>query len=277
MFKLSDSPYLVMASFGVVILALICVRRLLCGAVRQQEILIGNAQARGKRAEQEDSFATVTNTQGILAVLADGMGGYAEGKCASRIVAGTFVEQFSSGGIDSIPQFFQKTSVLCNQKIMEIGKTLKSGSTLAAAVITEGQLYWVAVGDSAVIMYRGGELRNLNKKHIFQTMLEAQYQSGKITKDEMLRSPKRKRLTSFLGHDGFREIALNGQAIKLFPGDKIILCSDGVYNSLSELELEKILVLNLEPQAAAEKIINKITAKNYVNQDNATIIILAIR
>jgi serine/threonine protein phosphatase PrpC len=274
--QLSDNPYLVMASFGVVLLVLVHIRRLLSSAAHQQEILIGNAQAKGKRAEQEDSFATVTNTQGTLAVLADGMGGYAEGKCASRIVTRTFVEQFSLGEIDSIPQLFQRTSLLCNQKIMEIGKALKSGSTLAAVVIATGQLYWVAVGDSAVIMYRGGELRNLNKKHIFQTMLEEQYQSGKITKDEMLRSPKRKRLTSFLGNDGFREIALNRQAIKLFPGDKIILCSDGVYNSLTELELEKILVLNLGPQAAAEKIVNKIIAKNYANQDNATIIILAI-
>jgi serine/threonine protein phosphatase PrpC len=271
-----DNPYLVIGLFGISLIFLIKIRRSLNSEPSKTNVLIGNAQTKGKRAEQEDSFATVINTKGALVVLADGMGGYSDGKLASEIVVKTFVEQFSNGAPSGVRQFFQTTSQLCNNKILKMGQATKTGSTLAAAVVTGGQLDWVSVGDSAIMMYRDGELSNLNKKHNFQAMLEEQYQSGKITKAELTNNPKKKRLTSYLGNDGFREIALNEKSIKLHSGDKIILCSDGVYNSISELEMENLLSLNLKPNDVADQIIKNIDAQENSNQDNATIVILEI-
>jgi serine/threonine protein phosphatase PrpC len=274
--KIMDNPYLVLFLFGIGLWGLIKVRQSLNRDSQQPGVVIGNAQTKGKRSEQEDSFATESNAQGVLAVLADGMGGYADGKLASENVVKTFVERFSDQVLGSVEHFFQTTSRLCNDHLLELGQETKIGSTLAAVIVTGGKLYWVSIGDSAIMLYRDGELSTLNKKHNFQTMLEEQYQSGKISKAELVNHPKKKRLTSFLGSDGFREIALHQRPLKLAPNDKIVLCSDGVYNGISELEMEKILGLNLKPNDLADRIIKKIIAREVANQDNATIIILKV-
>jgi serine/threonine protein phosphatase PrpC len=272
-----DNPYLVIGLFGLGLILLIMIRRSLNSGPHKPSVLIGNAQTKGKRAEQEDSFATVINSQGAaLAVLADGMGGYSDGKLASELVVKTFMKQFSNGALHGVKQFFQTTAQLCNEKILKMGQAAKTGSTLAAVIVTGGQLDWVSIGDSAIMVHREGELSNLNKKHNLQSLLEKEYQSGKITKAELMNNPKKKRLTSYLGNDGFREIALNEKPLKLLSGDKIILCSDGVYNSISEFELENILTQNLKPFEAADQIIKNINDQKISNQDNATIIILEI-
>jgi serine/threonine protein phosphatase PrpC len=64
------------------------------------------------------------------------------------------------------------------------------------------------------------------------------------------------------------------KAIQLRQGDKIILCSDGVYNSINEIELEGALSKKIKPKEAAEEIINIIKGKNSPKQDNATVVIL---
>jgi serine/threonine protein phosphatase PrpC len=271
-----ENPYLVLGLFGIGLIFLVKIRRFLNSSFQKPKVLIGNAQTKGKRTAQEDSFATVTNQEGALVVLADGMGGYSDGKLASETVVKTFVEEFKKEAPRGIPQFLQTTAKLCNNKILKMGRANKTGSTLAAVIVTGRQLDWVSVGDSAIMIYRHGELSDLNKKHNFQSLLEEQYHSGKITKAEFVNNPKKKRLTSYLGNDGFREIAFNEKSIKLYSGDKIILCSDGVYNSISELAMETIFAQNLKPNDAANQIISNIIEQKISGQDNATIVILAM-
>ncbi|HEY8464377.1 MAG TPA: protein phosphatase 2C domain-containing protein [Bacillota bacterium] len=272
--KILENPSLVCSFLMLLLFILIKIRHSLLCSRTKRAIQIGNSQIQGSRDEQEDSFATVENDHGLLAVLADGMGGYSGGKQASSIVVNTFVEEFNNCEINSTATFFENTSFLCNQKLLKLGNEVRSGSTLAAVVIAKGYLNWISIGDSAIILWRDGELANLNKKHTFQSKLEADYQSGKISKKEMLNNPKKKRLTSYLGYDGLNEIELNKKPLKILPGDKVILCSDGVYNSISEIELENILALNLRPSKIAAQIMEKISAKNDPHQDNATVVIL---
>ena len=272
--QIYEHPFPVICFLVFCLYILLRLRRSLVSEKEKGGVQIGCSQILGNRDEQEDSYATVVNSNGVLAVLADGMGGYASGKQASRIVVQTFVEEFETKEIDSSETFFQNTSLLCNKKILSVTKDQKIGSTLAAVRIDKGYLSWVSIGDSAIILFREGELSNLNKKHIFQSMLEEQYQSGKISKREVLNNPKKKRLTSYIGYEGLREIEINKKAVKLLSGDKVILCSDGVYNSISEVEIEEILSMNLSPAKAAEKITQNIAAKGHHHQDNATIIVL---
>ncbi|HYH05268.1 MAG TPA: protein phosphatase 2C domain-containing protein [Bacillota bacterium] len=272
--QIYEHPFLVICFLVFCLYILLKLRRSLLGEKDKGGIQIGSSQILGSRDEQEDSYATVVNSNGVLAVLADGMGGYSSGKQASGLVVQTFVDEFETKEIDSIENFFHNTSLLCNKKILSVTKEEKIGSTLAAVRVDKGYLNWISIGDSAIILFREGELSNLNKKHIFQSMLEEQYQSGKISKREVLNNPKKKRLTSYIGYEGLREIEVNKRAFKLLPGDRVILCSDGVYNSMTEVEIEEILAMNLKPEKAAEKITRDIAAKNHHHQDNATIIIL---
>ncbi|MCX7746225.1 MAG: protein phosphatase 2C domain-containing protein [Clostridia bacterium] len=269
------NPFLFALIFFVVIILLFWIRHYLKNLMIKPDVLIGNAQIMGKRKEQEDYFSTVVTEKGVMAVLADGMGGYSNGKMASNVAVNTFIREFSkTRNLCPIEDFFINTSQLSNKKILEKGKGIKTGTTLAVVVILEGQLYWASIGDSAIVLFRNGEIMNLNKKHIFESILEEQYISGEISREEMAGNSKKKRLTSFIGHEGFREIEICKESIALRPGDKIILCSDGVYNSITEIEMERILTKNVEPFNAAEEIIELIDMKDCRNQDNATIVIL---
>ena len=137
-------------------------------------------------------------------------------------------------------------------------------------------LYCASIGDSAIALFRNGEVINLNKKHIFESELEQQYISGKISEAQMLNNPMKKRITSYLGAEVLKDIEICEKPIKLKRGDKVILCSDGVYNSISEIEMETILMAKLKPYEVAEEIIEMIKAKNFPKQDNATIVILEV-
>jgi serine/threonine protein phosphatase PrpC len=243
---MKDSPFLISAGFLMGIFFLFLIRYLLINTRKKPEIIVGNAQSIGARSEQEDSFASVINEHGVMAALADGMGGYSNGKMASSLVVNLFVKEFTKKRqIEPVDKFFHDTLLLSNKKLLEKAKEKKTGTTMVVVVISEGYLSWASVGDSAIALFRNQEFQNLNQKQIFQTVLEKEYLSGHISK-----------------------------AIKLQHGDRIILCSDGVYNSITEIEMEKALMKNLSPDKAAEEIINIIKAKNIKNQDNATIIIL---
>jgi PPM family protein phosphatase len=246
--------------------------------INRPEILIGYAQILGKRKEQEDSFATFNNDFGVLGVLADGMGGYSNGKMASSTVVNAFVSEFAKiGNPESLEDFFINTANLSYSKVCEKGKGIKTGTTLVSVIIHDKNLYWTSIGDSAILLFSNGELINLNKKHIFQAILEKEYVMGNITKEEMINNPKKKRLTSFLGYDGFRDIDICKKPIQMRRGDKVIICSDGVYNSLTEIELETVLIRNNPPMKTTAEIMEMIETKNLPDQDNATIVILEKR
>jgi PPM family protein phosphatase len=269
----SDTVLIVLA---LLVLILWSIRLLVLKMRKKVAIVVGNAQTIGDRKEQEDAFATVVHEDRFLAVLADGMGGYSYGKMASNLVVNTFVREFTKTGEKQQPAafFFRSAAFLCNQRLLERNKGTKSGTTLVAVLIAGGYLNWASIGDSAIVLFRDGEFINLNQKQIFQSLLEKRYLSGEISREEMLNHPKKKRLSNFIGYEGFQDVEINRQTIKLRRGDKVLLCSDGVYNSATEMEMEKILARNMAPNQAAEAIISLVEQKSIAHQDNATIIIL---
>lgn len=274
-----QEPYLVVLILIFAILVLFGIRYLLRNQKKQPRVLIGNAQYIGTRQEQEDSFSTAEDKKVTLAVLADGMGGYSNGKLASSIAVDTFVQGFLNAEtmIYPVDKFILNNVNLCNRAVLDKAKGKRMGSTIVVALISHGNLYWASIGDSAIVLFKNGELINLNKKHVFQAVLEEQYVSGKITEDQLLSNPLKKRVTSYIGAEVLKEIDMNENPIKLRHGDKVILCSDGVYNSVSEIEMEKILSKKIEPFNMAEEIIDTIKKKELARQDNATVLVLEYR
>ena len=150
------------------------------------------------------------------------------------------------------------------------------GTTLISVVIKDKKLHYLSVGDSAIILFRNHQLINLNEKHVFQTVLEQKYVSGEISEGQMLNNPMKKRITSYVGAEVLKYVDINEKPIQLRKGDKVILCTDGVTNSLSELELESVMLKKVDPFEMSEMIMAMIKKKNMVRQDNATVIILEV-
>lgn len=237
-------------------------------------ILIGNGQCIGTRDEQDDYFMSATTPVGTLAVIADGISGLSNGRMASTLAVNTFGREFyKQESTSDFGAYFNRAAELSNQGILANLNGSNGGTTLVAAIVSSGFLHWAAVGDSMISVFRRGEFITMNSKHTVENVLREQYLSGEITREEAEASPVRKQLVNYLGYEGFKSMEI-GEPFELQKHDKIILASDGIYDALTEVELEEILKRKKTPQEAADAIIEEIEAKALLRQDNATILIL---
>lgn len=246
------------------------------GSIEEQEseILIGNAQSMGRRTEQDDYFASTVTRVGTLAVLADGISGVAHGRMASTLAVSMFSREFLKlDDAGDIPGFFHKAALISNRSIIEQLGGAIGGTTLISTVICNHRLYWGAVGDSLILLFREGEFLHINAKDTFESVLESRYLAGEIGREDVSSNPMKNQLTNYLGYAGFQSMEI-GEPIPLEPGDVVVLCSDGIYDALTEVEMEQILMKGLSPQDSAEEMIACVERKSYKHQDNATVLIL---
>ncbi|MFJ3388392.1 PP2C family protein-serine/threonine phosphatase [Lysinibacillus sp. NPDC086135] len=269
-------PYIISLIFIVVLVALLIIRNMLAQQNEKNKIEIGNGQTIGRRDEQDDYFSTAETNDGTIAVLADGISGLANGRMASTVAVNTFIEEFKKlSGLNTLEKFFKEAAFASNHMIVENLNGSNGGTTLVAAVIDDnGFLHWGAVGDSVITIFRNGEFKAINQKHIFESVLTERYISGEISQLEVQENPLKKRLINYLGYEGFKNMDIGNSPIQLNRGDKVCLFSDGVYDTLTEVEMEKILSQQATPYDIAQDIIKAVEQKRLKNQDNATIVIL---
>ncbi|MED1662599.1 PP2C family protein-serine/threonine phosphatase [Brevibacillus laterosporus] len=269
------TPYFFVLAAFTFMLLLFMIRQNLMAPVKEPGIQIGNGQTIGNRDEQDDYFSTATTPIGTLAVLADGISGLSHGRMSSTLAVTLFMREFLNlDDVQNITSFFTKAARKSNAEIVQQIGGSNGGTTLVAAVVTEDKLYWGAVGDSSIMVFRDGEFINMNHKHILESVLEERYLSGEITKEQATSNPMRKRLINYLGYEQFQNMEICNEPFLLKKKDKVILLSDGVYNTLSEVEMEQILMNTTSPYDAAEEMVTEIERKQLRNQDNATVIIL---
>lgn len=238
---------------------------------------IGNAQMIGTREKQDDSFGTSIKEDCVLAVVADGIGGYINGNLASSITVDTYLDEFQKNDIlNNISYFFQKAAVLSNERIRdEFGET-KGGTTVVGVVVEGNRMHWTSVGDSNIAVFRKGRLIPVNRKENVKNWLEDQYFAGMIGREEAMGGPVDKRLVNYVGYDGFQKAEESDRPIYLKKNDKILIYSDGI-ETLSQIELEKILNKRASAQKTAQAIITAVEEKEVKSKDNATIIVLSVK
>ncbi len=248
-----------------------------------EHITFGVAQFQniGKRKEQQDSFyfsdPVDAGAKGLLAVVADGMGGMQGGATISRIVASTFREQFEKTSTPEPKNFLLETARQAETAVENhIMRTrLNGGSTLVAVMITGDQLYFISVGDSRIYLLHGGKLIQLNEEHTYGAQLLKKAALGEISKSEALNDPDRHALIAYVGMGSFNIVDRNEKSIRLEPNDKILLCSDGVFNALDNEEL--IAALHSDASSAARLLEKNISELAIPDQDNFTGIIIEFR
>lgn len=238
---------------------------------------IGNAQIIGTREKQDDSFATSLQDYGVMAIVADGIGGYINGNLASQIAVETYLDEFEKRDVtDNLSYFFQTTAVLANERIRDEFGDAKGGTTVVSVVLIEDKMYWTSVGDSNIAVLRGGRLIEINRKENVKNWLEDQYRAGAIRREEAMGGPMDKRLVNYVGYDGFKKADESDRPIFLKKKDKVLIYSDGV-EVLGQIELETILSKRISAQDMADEIMEAIEKKNVRSKDNATIIILSLK
>lgn len=248
---------------------------------RRAEFRVGNLHNIGKRKEQQDSFCLSDNRdvetlqrKGLMAVVADGMGGMEGGAQISRIVTDTFLKRYDQAE-EIIPADFLYDTAEASEFAVEnyIERTgVVGGSTLVAVMIKGGLMNFISVGDSHIYLLSGGQLKRLNREHNYGEVLKEKAARGEVDKDEPYKNPQRHSLTAYIGMGSFHTVDKNPRPIEIRKGDKILLCSDGIYNALGLDALA--YALRGEAGVAAKRIESEILAQDLPKQDNFTGVIL---
>ena len=246
-------------------------------------IRVANLQGIGEREEQEDSFAVLNATalaelssQGLFALVADGMGGMEGGRQASEWAADFFVQLFRERDPKrSVPEwFYQSVHAVSDSVYRQFGG--RSGTTLVAVHLLEDRLHWLSVGDSAIYLARDGGVFQLNREHTCLNQLYLQeLEQPVIDKAQAEQDEDARRLSSFIGIDRLAEVDLNLRPLTLKRGDALLLCSDGISEVLTPPEL--LEAMTLAPKEGAELLEHMVLEKGVPGQDNYTGILIACR
>lgn len=240
-------------------------------------ITLGQLQHIGKRPYQEDSSGVAVLDDGVLAVVADGMGGLSGGDKVSQKIVCTMLEYSHSLTEDifdgALRKILDGVNATVNQMLGPEGLQ-KSGSTLLAVLVRGSSFHWIAVGDSHIYLFHDGCLVQLNQEHNRGQELLRQAIAEHLTFDEVRADPKKSGLTSFIGMGQLRYVEKSLRSIPLEPGDRILLMTDGVFNALPDEEICTILRQTPNVTKAAKTLEQRVLSKRLAHQDNFTAMIL---
>lgn len=244
----------------------------------------GNCQNQGARPYQEDSFgysdiinSDVVSEKGLFAVLSDGIGGLSDGKEVSSYVVQAAISAFE--GIDprgSIHLMLKSIVEGINKNICENyvqNGVSTAGATVVLAYIFKNRIYWACAGDSRLYLLRNGKMLALNEDHDYKNELFREYLRENIELAAVESNPQRDSLVSFIGKAGQLNIDCSVTGFRIKPGDTFVLCSDGIYNGISDETMAEILSVN-DAQEASEAIVRSVLDMRYPGQDNMTVMVI---
>ena len=188
------------------------------------------AQWIGCREKQEDSYRVKYFPDGLLIVVADGMGGHHFGDIASAEAVRAFEEAFAELATAERPVAERLMSALnvANEAVgcAFAGGAHHGGTTLVAAFIGQGVIRWVSVGDSPLLLWRGGRLLRLNADHSLRAVLMEYVSAGAMSHCEAMQRGHQLRSALCGGEMALVDAPATPQP--LLPGDRIIVATDGV-------------------------------------------------
>ena len=245
----------------------------------RRALTIGTLHQRGRRQYQQDSLghSIVLNGKGVLAVVADGMGGLADGdKVSQQIVLRTLelgARLQGDQGNGALYRILNQVNEDINQMLTPEG-LYKCGSTMIAVLVQGRSFQWISVGDSRIYLYREGYVNRLNRDHDLLQDWMPEILSGQRSMEASLADPNARKLTSFIGMGRLKYVDGSVHPIDLLPGDRLLLLSDGVYGEVSEEQMAAILKQYPDVRQAANVLGQQVQANQNSHQDNYTAMIL---
>jgi PPM family protein phosphatase len=229
---------------------------------------------RGDRADNED--CAIVSDDGHLLAVADGMGGQRGGQVASRLST-----EAAQSGLAQLLQcendqriFEQQQQIFqdANSRLLDAAQRdlelLGMGTTLTLAFIRVQKLYLAHVGDSRLYLWRDHQCQQLSRDH---TRARDLIESGALSEQQAARSLQRNVLTRYIGTVQRIEPEFGLHVIA--PNDRLLLCSDGLYNCLSLEAITDALGTGTQPSAIAENLVRQARAEGGQNLDNITALV----
>lgn len=257
-------------------------RRPAGGLVRRYGV--GRTDVGRRRASNQDAF--IRDDALGLYVVADGMGGHAGGEVASQETVDTILGMVRRGRA-AIERFEREGPTGDNQRAVQ--RLLESavqaatymvfalaendpdqkgmGTTVSALLLIDNYGVMAQVGDSRIYLVREGDAYLMTEDH---TLVAWQLKQGIISEAEAARSPHKNVITRAVGSRDY--VQVDTHVLEVGPGDRFLLCSDGLHGYLSEEEIGPIL--DLGAHAAADRMIE--LANQRGGRDNITAIVVEL-
>ncbi len=239
---------------------------------------IGRASRIGNRDTNQDRFAAFEAGGSVLLALADGMGGQDGGEIAADTVIDYIGREVARQSLPvAYPQSFL-TQLLhgAHEAVMNAGRRhdppVLPGTTAVLCLIQDKHAWWAHVGDSRCYLFRNGVALYRTRDHSY---VEHLYQAGQLSHEKRQGHPMRNYVTQCLGlKEGQPEIALSN-GTQLQSGDILLLCSDGLWEPLSEAQMG-VLLMERELDSALDRMAEIAEEQSYPQSDNISALALRV-
>ena len=230
---------------------------------------------------QHDSYAEPL----ALAVVADGLGGHASGREASRLVVRTLLDHIlrtvalprvelltdAPATEEGLKHILREGIQAANEALCTANdeQKLDMGSTVVAVLAYEGTAYIANAGDSRAYVLEGETLRRITTDH---SLVEQLVAGGIIADADRYTHPERNQIFRSLGLNREMEVDFFTQWLR--PGMRLLLCSDGLWEMVRDNEITRIMRANADPQAACDALIQ--AANKAGGEDNISAVVVQI-
>ncbi|MBG9768008.1 protein-serine/threonine phosphatase PrpC [Bacillus vallismortis] len=214
----------------------------------------------------------------VLAVVADGMGGHLAGDVASKMAVKAMGEKWNEA--ETIPvapaaceNWLNEQILAVNSKIYEHAQAHEEcqgmGTTIVCALFTGKTVSVAHIGDSRCYLLQDSDFIQVTEDH---SLVNELVRTGEISREDAEHHPRKNVLTKALGTD--QSVSIDTRSFDIEPGDKLLLCSDGLTNKVEGTELKDILQSDQAPQEKVNLLVDK--ANQNGGEDNITAVLLEL-
>lgn len=218
------------------------------------------------RNENQDAIGVFDIGDTVLGIVCDGVGGHSGGHQAATLAVRTVAESLQEGAAD-LQRALVESITLANRAIYEAGRKshrlMGMSTTIVAVAIRDDVAVIAHVGDSRAYLVRDGIARPLTRDH---TMVNMFVDNDLLSPEDAASHPEAHVLARSLGSERQIDIDVH-PVLQLQDGDNIVLCSDGVHNTLTDIDLAQDWV---RPGLSARQLLRKVAAHG--GNDNASVI-----
>ncbi|MFT5325199.1 MAG: serine/threonine protein phosphatase PrpC [Planctomycetaceae bacterium] len=237
----------------------------------------GCSQRGISRANNEDAIHVSPGLE--LLIVADGVGGQRAGELASNTAIREIIEQAAHWPLDSddnrfrqlIDQALHRASRVISELIDIDDEFWGAGTTMTLAFRHDDHLFIANVGDSRAYRLRDGSLEQLT---VDDSWVELLIRAGSITREQAKTHPQRNVIMTSLGGRDFEEQSVQVGVMGLLPGDRFMISSDGIHDTLDDEEIASILKSDEAVEVVASQLID--TAVRAGSSDDVSVVVLDV-
>lgn len=229
--------------------------------------------------DNNDDFASYVyndNSYGVW-IVADGLGGYTKGDVASKIAVECVIREFETN-IDLSPNNLQDILSKANLEVINAQEDKKSINKMRTTIVglftDSSKALWAHVGDSRLYFFKNGVITFQTRDHSVSQMAAL---SGDISPDKIRFHEDRNKLLRSLGNDTEVKIEVLKQPIGVDTGDAFLLCTDGFWELVYDVEMEIDLSKSTSPDMWIKYMIERIYERAPQGRDNFSAIAVFIQ